>query len=138
MTTQQSPELARSSELTPEQQLQSYEDLLLHGPGGPRHAVAEHLLPPDAEPGCFVASANFYKKDDGYYIVEYRNHSDDPAFTTYMRPVEQVYKPEDIPEGAKWATGMIRHKWGRFSDHRIDDIVPVVGVVKAFFGELPQ
>jgi hypothetical protein len=131
-----SPELDLTAELTPEEQMFKYEDLLLHGPNGDRVAVAEHLLPPDAEPGVKVAKAEFYKKDGGYYIVEYRDHSSDPSFTTYMRPVEQIYT-SDLPESAKWATGMIRHRWSRFSEREIDQIEPVLGVVKAFFGELP-
>lgn len=116
-----------------------YAELLLTDTEGhERVAVAEHLLPKDAESNKSVARAEFYKENDGYYITEYRDHSESPSFTSYMRPVEQVYTRDAIPEGAKWATGMIRHHWSRFSIDDIDDIAPVAGVLEAFFGKLPK
>ena len=133
------PESIISPELSVAEQIERYADLLLLDPDGEaRIAVSEHLLAAGAEVGSSVAKAEFYKKDGGYYIDEYRDHESTPAFSSYMMPIEQVYSAAEMPVGTVWATGMFRHERAHRSIFDIDNTLPVACVLRAYFGELPK
>lgn len=121
--------------LSPEDELELYADfLLVDAEGNPRTAVAEHIMP--AEEGVRTAQAKFYRHKGGYVIDEYRDGGDEVVFKSFVIPNPE-YDPED-PDSHKWDTGMLRMKWMRHSIHERDNIKPVLGVIKSFFGEIPE
>lgn len=123
-----------------EVRVQRYADLLLQDPeGNDRAARAEHILPEGAEPGYKTAQAVFYRDESGGFVIdEYRDGGLNPVFTEYMLPYEVMYPDDNRHLGARWATGMIRHHFSRFSKHHIDDPALVANVLEAFFGKLPD
>lgn len=122
-----------------EHQLQAYAELLLTDADGlPREARAEHILSGSVEAGDHrSAQAVFYRDESGGFIVdEYRNGSSDLLFQSFARP-NPDYDPSD-PGSHEWDTGMLRMKWMRFSEYDKDNLEPVIGVIKAFFGGIPK
>lgn len=130
-------------------QLERYVLLLLVDAGGhSRDATAERVLDPCEHDGHTTARAEFIAREGGYFLEEYRDHAEKPAFTTYIVPPELFYEPEQIPEGVTWATGTLSHADAEAAEESsgdvaevsscdFDDVTPFLDVLKFYFGELP-
>lgn len=128
-----------TAETLMEQRVQGYAALLLRDSRGSlaQQAIADRVLPKNAEPGHKIARAVFYEHEGSYVVDEYRDGAATPAFTEYMVPLNGV----DVSHphyGHNWLVGMRKNRWSRLSPEPGYSVRPFLKVLETFFGKLPD